>query len=90
MRGHYFVAGDPGVVSAHHGSPLLVLLANIFAEYEATLVLVAVLELSARMNAYDPTLGALDAKSRLVTLKRKYPTTTKSLPINLVHRVLVF
>lgn len=57
---HDLVARNPGVVAGHHGGPLLALHADVLTERERALVLVGVLELSARVDADDTTGGALD------------------------------
>lgn len=60
VRGQQLVTGQPGVVSGHHGSPALALHADVLTQSERALVLVAVLELSAGVDANDATLAALD------------------------------
>ena len=52
---------NPGVVSGHHWNPTLVLHANVLSESEGTLVLVRVLELAARVNTDNATLGSFNA-----------------------------
>lgn len=54
------VTGNPGIVGSHHGSPLLVLHANVLSESERALVLVRVLELPTGVDTDDATLGTLD------------------------------
>lgn len=51
---------NPGVVSSHHGSPLLVLHADVLTKGERALILVRVLELAAGVDTDDTALGALD------------------------------
>jgi hypothetical protein len=51
---------NPGVIGSHHGCPLLVLHANVVTKGKRTLVLVGVLELPARVDTNDTTLGTLD------------------------------
>ena len=58
---HDLRSRNPGVVSSHHGCPLLVLETDIVTKRERTLVLVGILELSAGVDADDTTLGTLDA-----------------------------
>lgn len=60
MGGENLGTWDPGVVGGHHRSPSLVLHADVLTESEGTLVLVGVLELAARVDADNTTLGALD------------------------------
>ncbi|GKT59608.1 hypothetical protein ColTof3_06947 [Colletotrichum tofieldiae] len=60
VRSQELVTGQPDVVSGHHGSPALVLLADVVADGERALVLVRVLELSAGVDADDAALGTLD------------------------------
>jgi len=57
---HDLGTGDPGVVSGHHGSPLLVLHADVVTDGERTLVLVGVLELSTRVDTDNTTVGTLN------------------------------
>lgn len=61
VRLHDLGTGDPGVVSGHHGGPLLVLHADVVTEGERTLVLVRVLELSAGVDTDNATHGTLNA-----------------------------
>ncbi|KAH6610128.1 hypothetical protein Trco_000148 [Trichoderma cornu-damae] len=60
VRGQQLVTRQPDVVGSHHGHPPLVLHADVLAQGERTLVLVAVLELSAGVDANDTALSALD------------------------------
>ncbi|TKW55191.1 hypothetical protein CTA1_1265 [Colletotrichum tanaceti] len=60
VRSQELVTGQPDVVGRHHGGPALVLLADVVANGEGALVLVRVLELSARVDANDAALSALD------------------------------
>ncbi|TFB05190.1 hypothetical protein CCMA1212_003081 [Trichoderma ghanense] len=60
VRGQQLVTRQPNVVGAHHGNPALVLHADVLTQSERTLVFVAVLELSAGVDANDTTLSTLD------------------------------
>ena len=60
MGSHDVVSRDPRVVSTHHRSPLLVLLANIFTKDEGALVFVRVLVLPSRVNADDTSLRTIN------------------------------
>ncbi|SPQ23864.1 1521e1a3-eedc-455a-b5da-4054f20718a4 [Thermothielavioides terrestris] len=60
VRGEQLATRQPGVVGRHHGHPALVLHADVLAEDERALVLVAVLELPATVDADDAALSAID------------------------------
>lgn len=61
VRCHDLSTGNPGVVGGHHGSPLLILHADVVTKGERALVLVRVLELPTGVDTNDTALGTLNA-----------------------------